>query len=75
MTDPTVPLPPDPRMSWPVVTDVGFPAGLVCCHCGRPIDVGQPFAEHTTRIYANGDSGTHFACVYCPCDDVLEAAP
>lgn len=74
MTDPTVPLPPDPIMTWPVVTDTGFPAGLTCFHGPHHIGAGQPFTEHVACVYADGSADTHYACVYCPCDEPMEGA-
>lgn len=71
----SVDLPPDVVLPFHVVTDAAFPWGLRCAHddCDRPIDVGQPYTEHVTRIHTNGDTIAHLACVYCPCDEAMEA--
>jgi len=57
-----------------VMTEAAFPWGLRCAHCERLVEVGQPFIEHTTTTYGNGDTVSHLACVYCPCDEPLVGA-
>lgn len=59
--------PPDPVMTFPVVTEAGFPHGLCCYHCTRPLYVGQPFAAHLDAMGAHS-TVEHLACAYCECD-------
>ena len=53
------------ELSFPVLTEAGFPHGLRCGVRHRAIDVGQPYAEQLTGVCDNGDVFTLLTCVYC----------
>lgn len=53
------------EMPFMVMTDAGFPWGLMCPTCDRRIEPGQPYTSHLREIYDNGDTMTLLTCVYC----------
>jgi hypothetical protein len=61
-----VPVGPRIEIPFPVMTDAGFPHGLRCDACRRPIIEGQPYREDVESVYANGDTMAILRCVYCP---------
>jgi hypothetical protein len=56
----------DPVMEFPVVTEQGFPYGLMCPECKRVIEVGQPFRPVIVSMDDEGNTGSRLQCVYCP---------
>lgn len=56
---------PDITVSFPVVTEAGFPHGVQCPVCSLGISVGQPYADHLVGVYSDGSVITLLTCVYC----------
>lgn len=52
-------------LTFPLVTERGFPHGLRCGECKRLIGNGQPYADTITGVCENGDTVHLLVCVYC----------
>jgi len=54
----------DVELSFPVVTEAGFPWGLKCPLCDRSIEIGQPYETHLENV-DEFEAITLITCVYC----------
>lgn len=55
----------DPELSYPVVSEIGFPYGFQCLECCRGIPEGKPYSEKTIGMLPDGSAITQLVCVYC----------
>lgn len=58
----------DPTAEFRLVTEQGFPHGLMCPECHRVIKVGQPFQTVVVGMYEDGSELGRIQCVYCPAE-------
>jgi hypothetical protein len=55
----------DAKMTFWVVTEKGFPHGLMCMDCKRHINIGQPYRNRLNGTFSDGIPLDELVCVYC----------